>query len=248
MASFGGPLASRDHTTTGPLRLSPSPSRWTTLVAVVILASVSFLVGFRLGGDGESRPIVAPSDGSLRPRLATPAPPPVQPDAVSDELASAAGGVVSQDGWAVCVVDSGPSVCQSIRPAAEPLDAFDGTALPLSSPSASLAALWQVVPTSVVVGTHVVLVASLSLQMQPALLARVDGREGSRKATPVEPGREGITYFDFGALHPGQYLIAVVDQASSPPAANVAIPAQVAGLLVCARGPGSAGPGCSSAP
>jgi hypothetical protein len=29
------------------------------------------------------------------------------------------------------------------------------------------------------------------------------------KATPVEPGRYGITYFDLGALTPGEYLVAV---------------------------------------
>jgi hypothetical protein len=246
MASFGGPLTSDNRPTTAPLRLPPS--RRPTVAVVLVLVAVTFLVGFRLGGDGASRPVVVPSDGSPGSSPSTTPPPPVQPDAVSTDLATAAGGLVPRYGWAICVVDTAPIVCQSIRPATEPFDAFAGTAGPLSSPSARLAALWRAVPTSDVLGTHLVLVAPLSLLAQPALLARVDGREANQEATPVEPGRYGITYFDLGALTPGQYLVAVIDQASSPPPTRVAILAQVVGFLVCASGPGNTSPGCTFAP
>ena len=160
-------------------------------------------------------------------------------------LASTAGGLVPP-GWAICVVDTAPIVCRSIRPATEPYDAFAGTAGPLASPSARLAALWRALPTSEVLGTHLVLVAQLSRPAQTALLARVDGREANREATPVEPGRYGITYFDLGALTPGQYLVAVIDQVPIPPPTRVAILTQVVGLLVCPSGLGNASPGCTS--
>jgi hypothetical protein len=141
-------------------------------------------------------------------------------------------------------VDTAPIVCHSIRHATKPYDAFAGTAGPLPSPSARLAALWGALATSDVVGTHLVLVAPLSLLAQTALLARVDGRAANQEATPVEPGRYGITYFDLGALTPGQYLVAVIDQVSGPPP----ILTQVVGLLVCASGLGNASPGCTFAP
>jgi hypothetical protein len=252
MASFGGPLTPDNRPTTTPVRLPPS--RRPTAAAVLVLVGVTFLVGFRLGGNGASPPVVAPppvvvpSDGSPGSTTLTTPPPPVQPDAVSTELATAAGGLVPRYGWAICVVDIAPIVCQSVRLATEPFDAFAGTAGPLASPSARLAALWRAVPTSDLRGTHLVLVAPLSLLAQPALLARVDGREANQEATPVEPGRYGITYFDLGPLTPGQYLVAVIDQASSPPPTRVAILAHVVGLLVCASGLGDASPGCTSAP
>jgi len=246
MASFGGPPTSDNRPTPAPLGLPPS--RRPFVAVVLVLVGVTFLVGFRLGGGGALPPVVVPSDGSQGSRSSTTTPP-VQPDAVSSDLASAAGGLVPRYGWAICVVDTAPIVCVSIRPATEPLDAFAGTAGPLSSPSARLAALWRAVPTSDVLGTHLVLVAPLSLPAQTALLARVDGREANREATPVEPGRYGITYFDLGALTPGQYLVAVQYQvSSSPPPTRVAILTQVVGLLVCANGLGNASPGCTSAP
>jgi hypothetical protein len=55
------------------------------------------------------------------------------------------------------------------------------------------------------------------------------------------PGRRG-------ALTPGQYLVAVEDQISSPPPTRVAILTQVVGLLVCPGGLGNASPGCTFAP
>jgi hypothetical protein len=249
MASFGGPPTSDNRPTTAPLGVRPS--RGPFVAAVLVLVGMTFLVGFRLGGAGASPPVV-PSDGSQGSRSSTTTPPvpptpPVQPDAVSSDLASAAGGLVPP-GWAICVVDTAPIVCRSIRPATEPLDAFAGTAGPLSSPSASLAALWRAAPTSDVLGTHLVLVAPLIHPAQTALLARVDGREANQEATPVEPGRQGITYFDLGALTPGQYLVAVEDQVSSPFSPPAAILTQVVGLLVCASGLGNASPGCTSAP
>jgi hypothetical protein len=76
------------------------------------------------------------------------------------------------------------------------------------------------------------------------LLARVDGREPNHEATPVEPGRYGITYFDLGALTPGQYLVAVIDQVASPPPTGVTILTQVVGFVVCPVGLGNA---CTSA-
>ena len=242
MASFGGPPTSDNRGTTAPLRVPPL--RGPIVAAMLVLVGVTFLVGFRLGGNGASPPVVAPSDGSQGsgPSTTTPSEQPtpmVQPDAVSSALASTAGDLVPRYGWAICVVDTSAIVCQSIRAATEPLDAFAGTAGPLASPSARLAALWRTVPTSDVPGTHLVLVAQLSRPAQTALLARVDGREANREATPVEPGRYGITYFDLGALTPGQYLVAVEDQISSPPPTGVAILSQVVGFLVCATGFGA---------
>jgi hypothetical protein len=76
----------------------------------------------------------------------------------------------------------------------------------------------------------------------------VDGREANREATPVEPGRYGISYFDLGALTPGQYLVAVIDQVPIPPPTGVAILTQVVGLLVCPGVLGNASPGCTSVP
>jgi hypothetical protein len=120
---------------------------------------------------------------------------------------------------------------------------------PLASPSANLAALWRALwrgtPTSAVAGTHLVLVAQLSRPAQRALLARVDGREPNHQATPVEPGRYGITYFDLGALTPGQYLVLVIDQVPSPTPTGVAILTQVVGFVVCPVGHGNA---CTVAP
>jgi hypothetical protein len=254
------------------------PSRGPIVAAVLVLVGVTFLIGFRLGGNGASPAVVVPSDGgnvsmsSTTPPPSTTTPPVqptplvqpdpgssllglaaappstttplVQPDAVSSELGLAAAGSLDRGGWAVCNVDAAPS-CESIRPAATaPLDAFAGTAGPLASPSARLAALWLAgTPTSAVAGTHLVLVAQLSRPAQRALLARVDGREPNHEATPVEPGRYGITYFDLGALTPGQYLVAVIDQVPSPPPTRVAILTQVVGLLVC---PGGLGNACTS--
>jgi hypothetical protein len=250
MASFGGPLSPDNRGATEPLRVPPS--RGPFVAAVLVLVGVTFVIGFRLGGNGASPPVVAPSHRSLGSApSATTTPsitiPPVQPDAVSSELTTTAGGLVPRYGWAICVVDTSPIVCQSIRPATEPLDAFAGTAGPLPSPSARLAALWRAVPTADVVGTHLVLVAQLSRPAQTALLARVDGRAANQQATPVEPGRYGITYFDLGAHTPGQYLVAVEDQISSPPPPGVAILSQVVGFLVCASGFGASA-GCASAP
>ena len=257
MASFGGPPTSNNRPATAPLGV-PS-SRGPIVAAVLVLVGVTFLVGFRLGGNGASLPVVVPSDGGKVSTSSTTTPPSttappvqptplVQPDAVSSELASTAGGLVPRYGWAICVVDTAPIVCQSIRPTAEPYDAFAGTAGPLASPSARLAALWRALPTSEVLGTHLVLVAPLSRPAQTALLARVDGREANQEATPVEPGRYGITYFDLGALTPGQYLVAVEDQISSLPPTGIAILTQVVGFVVCPGGLGNASPGCTSVP
>jgi hypothetical protein len=275
MASFGGPPTSDNRPATERLRVPPS--RGPIVAAVLVLVGVTFLVGFRLGGNGASPPVVVPGDGgnvstpSTTPPSSTTAPPVqptplvqpdpvsselglaaappsprtplVQPDPVSSELGLAASGSLDRSGWAICNVDAAPS-CQAIRPAATaPLDAFAGTAGPLASPSARLAALWRALPTSEVLGTHLVLVAQLSRPAQRALLARVDGREPNHEATPVEPGRYGITYFDLGALTPGQYLVAVIDQVASPPPTRVAILTQVVGLLVC---PGGLGNACTS--
>ena len=253
MASFGGPPTSNNRPATAPLGVPPL--RGPIVAAVLVLIGVTFLVGFRLGGNGASPPVVVPSDGSNVSTSSTTTPPSttappvqptplVQPDAVSSELASTAGGLVPP-GWAICVVDTAPIVCRSIRPTAEPYDAFAGTAGPLASPSARLAALWRALPTPEVLGTHLVLVAQLSRPAQTALLARVDGREANREATPVEPGRYGITYFDLGALTPGQYLVAVIDQVPIPPPTGVAILTQVVGLLVCPGGLGNASAGCT---
>jgi hypothetical protein len=248
MASFGGPLSPDNRGATAPLRVPPS--RGPFVATVLVLVGVTFLVGFRLGGNGASVAVVPPSDGSLGSAASTTTTstttPAVQPDAVSSDLATTAGGLVPP-GWAICVVDTAPIVCQSIRPATEPLDAFAGTAGPLPSPSARLAVLWRTMPTADVPGTHLVLVAQLSRPAQTALLARVDGRTANQQATPVEPGRYGITYFDLGALTPGQYLVAVEDQVSSPPPTGVAILSQVVGFVVCASGFGPS-PGCTSAP
>jgi hypothetical protein len=247
MASFGGPLTSDNRPTTAPLRLPPS--RRPTVAALLVLVAVTFLVGFRLGGNGASRPVVVPSDGSRGPSSSTrttpeQAAPPVQPDAVSSDLASAAGELVPRYGWAICIVDTAPIVCHTIRHASEPYDVFAGTAGPLPSPSARLAALWEALPTSDFLGTHLVLVAPLSLPAQTALLTRVDGRAANQEAAPVEPGHYGITYFDLGALTPGQYLVAVIDQVSGPPP----ILTQVVGLLVWSTGLGNASPGRTFAP
>jgi len=246
MARFEGPPNSAHRPATSPVE-GPH-GRWPTVVAVLVLAGVTFMVGLHLGEAGVSPSVVLPSGSVQGSPAPTITPPPVQPDAVSSALANAAGGIAPRYGWAICVVDIAPIVCQSVRPATEPFDAFAGTAGPLASPSARLAALWRAVPTSDLRGTHLVLVAPLSLLAQPVLLARVDGREANQEATPVEPGRYGITYFDLGPLTPGQYLVAVIDQASSPPPTRVAILAQVVGLLVCASGLGDASPGCTSAP
>ena len=62
MASFGEPLTSDNRPTTAPLRLPPSHRP--TVAVVLVLVGVTFLVGFRLGGDGAVRPVVVPSDGS----------------------------------------------------------------------------------------------------------------------------------------------------------------------------------------
>jgi hypothetical protein len=185
-ASFGGPPTSDNRPTPAPLGVPPS--RGPIVAAVLVLVGVTFLVGFRLGGNGASPPVVVPSDGgNVSTSSTTPPPsttaPLVQPDAVSSELASTAGGLVPP-GWAICVVDTAPIVCRSIRPTAEPYDAFAGTA--------------------------------------------------------------GITYFDLGALTPGQYLVAVIDQVPIPPPTRVAILTQVVGLLVCPGGLGNASPGCTS--
>jgi hypothetical protein len=253
MASFGGRPTSDNHPTTTPLRFPPS--RGPTVVVALVLIGVIFLLGFRLGGNGAPPPTVPPSHGSQESSSSTTTPPSVQPapqiqpDAVSSDLANAAGSLVPP-GWAICTFDSAPIVCQSIRPATEPEDAFAGTAGPLPSPSARLAALWRAIPTSAVLGSHLVLVAPLARPAQNALLARVDGRLANQEVTPVEPGRFGITYFDLGALTPGQYLVAVIDQVSNAPTppTRVAILTQVVGLLVCAGGLGSASPGCTSTP
>jgi hypothetical protein len=243
MASFGGPPTSDNRP--APARLGVPPSRGPIVTAVLVLVGVTFLVGFRLGGNGASPPVVVPSDGGNVSTSSTTTPL-VQADAVSSELGLAAAGSLDRGGWAVCNVDAAPS-CQAIRPAATaPLDAFAGTSGPLASPSASLAALWLAgTPTSAVAGTHLVLVAQLSRPAQRALLARVDGREPNHEATPVEPGRYGITYFDLGAVTPGQYLVAVIDQVPSPPPTGVTILSQVVGFVVCPVGLGNA---CTSAP
>src|ERR1019366_4318267 len=107
---------------------------------------------------------------------------------------------------------------------------------------------WRALPTSAVAGTHLVLMAPLSRPAQTALLARVDGRAANREATPVEPGRQGITYFDLSALNPGEYLVAVIDQVPSPPPTRVAILTQVVGFVVCPGVLGNASPGCTSVP
>jgi hypothetical protein len=252
MASFGGPPTSDNRPTTTPLRF-PS-SRGPIVVGLLVLIGVTFLLGFRLGGNGASLPVVVPSDGSQESSSSTTTPPSVQPapqvqpDAVSGDLASAASNLLAGYGWAICTVDTAPIICHSIQPATEPYDAFAGTAGPLSSPSPRLTALWRAMPWSVVLGSHLVLVAALSRPAQTALLARVDGRLANQEATPVEPGRFGITYFDLGALTPGQYLVAIIDPVFSPPPTRVAILTQVVGLLVCAGGLGSASPGCTSTP
>jgi hypothetical protein len=193
-----------------------------------------------------------PSDGGKVSTSSTTTPPSTtttlfQPDAVSSELGLAAAGDLDRGGWAICNVDAAPN-CQTIRPATEPYDAFAGMAGPLASPSARLAALWRALPTSDVAGTHLVLVAPLSRPAQTALLTRVDGREPNREATPVGPGRQGITYFDLSALTRGEYLVAVIDQVPSPPPTGIAILTQVVGLLVCPGRLGNASPGCTFAP
>jgi hypothetical protein len=291
MASFGGPPTSDNRPATAPLGVPPS--RGPIVAAVLVLVGVTFLVGFRLGGNGASPRVVVPSDGGnvsmsspmpppsttappvqpaplLQPDpgsslLGLPAAPPsprtplVHPDAVSSELGRAAAGALEEWGWAVCDVDAVP-ICQPIhRPTANnrldalagtagplvPLDAFAGTSGPLASPSAGLAALWQALSgTYAVAGTHLVLVAQLSRPAQRALLARVDGREPNHEATPVEPGRDGITYFDLGAVTPGQYLVAVIDQVA-PPTGDTIL-AQVVGFVVCPVGwLGNASAGCT---
>lgn len=252
MATFGGPPTSDNRPTTAPLRFPPS--RGPTVVVALVLIGVTFLVGFRLGGNGAPPPTVLPSQGSQGSSSSTTAPsvqpaPQIQPDAVSSDLANAASGFVAPGapGWAICTLDSAPITCHSIQPAFESFDAFAGTAGPLSSPSPRLAAVWRAVPWSVVLGHHLVLVASLS-RPATALLARVDGRLANQEVTPVEPRRYGITYFDLGALTPGQYLVAVNDQIFSPPPTPVAVDGQVVGLLVCAGGLGSASPGCTPVP
>jgi hypothetical protein len=80
------------------------------------------------------------------------------------------------------------------------------------------------------------------------LLTRVDGREPNREATPVEPGRYGITYFDVGALTRGEYLVAVIDHVPSSPPTGIAILTQVVGFVVCPGVLGNASPGCTSVP
>jgi hypothetical protein len=62
MANFGGPPTSDNRPTTTPLRFPPS--RGPTVVVALVLIGVTFLVGFRLGGNGAPPPTVLPSHGS----------------------------------------------------------------------------------------------------------------------------------------------------------------------------------------
>ncbi len=77
---------------------------------------------------------------------------------------------------------------------------------------AATLALWQAVPASTVVGTHLVLVAALPAPAHGALVARVDERDANRIVPAVEPGRHGLDYFDLGDLAPGHNLVAVLTQ------------------------------------
>jgi hypothetical protein len=114
MASFGGPPTSDNRPTTTPLRFPPS--RGPTVVVALVLIGVIFLLGFRLGGNGASPPVVVPSHGSQGSSSSTTTPPSVQPapqiqpDAVSSDLANATAGLVPP-GWAICTLDSPPIVC-----------------------------------------------------------------------------------------------------------------------------------------
>ena len=249
MARFEGPPNSAHRPATTPVE-GPH-GRWPTVVAVLVLAGVTFMVGLHLGEAGVSPSVVLPSGSVQGSPAPTITPPPVQPDAVSSALANAAGGIAPRYGWAICVVDATP-ICQSIGPVTVSYNDFAGTAGPLSSPSARLAALWQAVPALAVVGTHLVLVAALTAPAHGALVARVDGRDANQIVPAVEPGRHGLDYFDLGDLAPGQYLIAVLTQVygsdTSTPAPSAVVSVQVVGVLVCPSGLPHASPDCTFAP
>jgi hypothetical protein len=135
MARFEGPPNSAHRPATTPVE-GPH-GRWPTVVAVLVLAGVTFMVGLHLGEAEVSPSVVLPSGSVQGSPAPTITPPPVQPDAVSSALANAAGGIAPRYGWAICVVDATPT-CQSIGPVTVSYNDFAGTAGPLSSPMWSL--------------------------------------------------------------------------------------------------------------
>jgi hypothetical protein len=239
MAPHGGPPTSDDRPATAPL-VPRARSRWPPTAAALVLASLTFLVGFRLGGAGAAPAVVLPSDGGqAAPAASTTSPPIVQADAVSSALASTAGGLVPRYGWAVCFVDLEPIVCDQAQPITAPLNDLEmGPGGPPATPPPAMAALWRALPayTSVVVGAHVVLVAAVTAATRGVLVARVQGGSFNLIVPTVEPGRHGIDYFDLGVLAPGEYLVGVLAQVyggvSDTAAPPTIIPTQVVGILV----------------